>query len=79
VHGIAKESGYSAAQVAINWLLRKPGVTAPIVGARRMEQLESNLGATGWSLTPDQVAALDAASSLPIPYPYDFILKLGAR
>jgi aryl-alcohol dehydrogenase-like predicted oxidoreductase len=79
LHTIAAESGHSAAQVALNWLLRKPGVTAPIIGARNMEQLENNLGATGWDLTPEQVAILDAASYLPPPYPYDFIAKLGAQ
>jgi len=75
LHKVAEECGHSVAQVAINWLLRKPGITAPIVGARRMEQLEDNLGATGWSLTPGQVAFLDAASHVPPPYPYDFIAK----
>src|ERR1700736_5879138 len=77
LHKVAEESGHSAAQVALNWLLRKPGVTAPIIGARRMEQLENNLGAVGWSLPPDQVAKLDAASELQAPYPYDFIAKLA--
>ena len=75
LHKVAEESGHSAAQVALNWLLHKPGVTAPIIGARRMEQLENNLGAADWSLTPEQVAALDAASQVQPPYPYDFIAK----
>jgi aryl-alcohol dehydrogenase-like predicted oxidoreductase len=79
LHKVAEESGRSAAQVAINWLLQKPGVTAPIIGARRMEQLENNLGSAGWSLAPEQIAALDAASHIPLPYPYDFIAKLGPR
>ena len=47
---IAKETGKSAAQIALNWLLRRPGVTAPIIGARNLEQLDDNLGATGWAL-----------------------------
>ena len=79
LHKIAGESGRSAAQVALNWLLQKPGVTAPIIGARSMEQLENNLGAIGWTLTPEQVAVLDAASYVPAPYPYDFIAKLAAE
>jgi aryl-alcohol dehydrogenase-like predicted oxidoreductase len=77
LHEVAKESGHSAAQVALNWLLQKPGVTAPIIGARRIDQLENNLGATGWSLTQELVAVLDAASHVPPPYPYDFIAKFG--
>ncbi len=41
-----------------------------IIGARNEEQLRQNLGAIGWSLTPEQVAALDAASDVPPPYPH---------
>jgi aryl-alcohol dehydrogenase-like predicted oxidoreductase len=44
---ISEETGKSYAQVSLNWLLRQEAVTAPIVGARRMEQLEDNLGAVG--------------------------------
>jgi aryl-alcohol dehydrogenase-like predicted oxidoreductase len=57
--------------------LQKPGVTAPIIGARRIEQLESNLDAAGWSLAPEDVAKLDSASEIALPYPYDFIAKAG--
>ena len=77
LHEVAASVNRSPAQVAINWLLQKPGVTAPIIGARRIQQLESNLGATGWSLSPEQVAKLDAASEVSLPYPYDFISKLS--
>jgi aryl-alcohol dehydrogenase-like predicted oxidoreductase len=70
---VAGETGRAPAQVAINWLLRKPGVTAPIIGARSLEQLESNLGAAGWALNEEQVAQLDRASDPGRPYPYDFI------
>ena len=73
LHAIASKTIRSAAQVAINWLLRKPGVTAPIIGTRRMEQLEANLGSVGWSLSEDQVSHLDDASAVAPPYPYDFI------
>jgi aryl-alcohol dehydrogenase-like predicted oxidoreductase len=69
---IAKETGKSSAQIALNWLLRRPGVTGPIIGARNMAQLEDNLGATGWSLTDDQMKGLNDASERPdLPYPYD--------
>ncbi|GAA3328749.1 hypothetical protein GCM10020331_073980 [Ectobacillus funiculus] len=59
------------AQVALNWLLNQPGVTAPIIGARTMEQLEANLGSAGWSLTSEQIARLNSASNLYVSYPYD--------
>ncbi len=78
LHSVAKQAGHTAAQVAINWLLRKPGVTAPIIGARNVEQLDTNLESVGWELTPEQVQKLDAASEPELPYPYDFIRKLGA-
>src|ERR1700731_651363 len=78
LHSVAKQAGHTPAQVAINWLLRKPGVTAPIIGARNVEQLDTNLESVGWELTPEQVQKLDAASELELPYPYDFIQKLGA-
>lgn len=71
LHEVAREAGKTPAQTAINWLLRKPGVTAPIIGVRNLEQLEDNLGATGWELTPEQVQRLDRASELPVSYPYD--------
>ena len=71
VAGLAAELGRSPAQVALNWLLRQPGVTAPILGARHVGQLEDNLGATGWELAPEQVTALERASRLPLPYPHD--------
>lgn len=71
VNEIAGECGKTAAQVAINWLLYRPGVTAPIIGARTLRQLEDNLGAAGWSLTAEQIRRLDEASELPVTYPYD--------
>jgi aryl-alcohol dehydrogenase-like predicted oxidoreductase len=79
LHEVSALVDRSPAQVAINWLLQKPGVTAPIIGTRRIQQLESNLGATGWALSPDLVSKLDAASEIALPYPYDFISKLGPR
>jgi aryl-alcohol dehydrogenase-like predicted oxidoreductase len=66
---IAKERGKSVAQVALNWLLRKPTVANIVVGARNEEQLKQNLGALGWSLTAEEVALLDTASAPRVPYP----------
>jgi aryl-alcohol dehydrogenase-like predicted oxidoreductase len=67
---VAKESGKSVPQVALNWLLQRPTVSTIIIGARNEEQLRQNLGAVGWNLTPEQVAKLDAASDVPKAYPY---------
>lgn len=57
-------------QVALNWLLRKPGVTSLIVGARKIEQLEENLGTIRWELSAEEVKALDDVSTPPDLYPY---------
>jgi aryl-alcohol dehydrogenase-like predicted oxidoreductase len=67
---VAAETGKTVAQIAINWLLRRPTVDSVIIGARDEEQLRANLGAVGWSLTNEQVARLDAASARQEPYPY---------
>jgi aryl-alcohol dehydrogenase-like predicted oxidoreductase len=67
---IAKETGKTVPQIALNWVLRRPSVSTVIMGARDEKQLRANLGATGWSLTPGQIAKLDAASEPAIAYPY---------
>jgi aryl-alcohol dehydrogenase-like predicted oxidoreductase len=75
VGSIAEELGRSYAQVALNWLLHKPGVVSPIIGATRLEQLEDNLGASGWRLDDEHVGRLDEASALEPIYPYHFIAR----
>jgi len=67
---IAKQTGKTVPQIALNWLLQRPTVSTVIVGARNEEQLRQNLGAVGWNLTPAQVARLDAASAVTPAYPY---------
>jgi len=66
---VAAETGKSVPQIALNWLLQRPSVSTIIIGARNEQQLHANLGALGWSLTPDQMKTLDEASWLPLPYP----------
>jgi aryl-alcohol dehydrogenase-like predicted oxidoreductase len=67
---LAKETGKSVPQIALNWLLQRPTVSTVIVGARNEEQLRQNLDAAGWNLTAEQVARLDAASKVARAYPY---------
>jgi aryl-alcohol dehydrogenase-like predicted oxidoreductase len=67
---VARETGKTVPQVAINWLLRRPSVSSVIIGARNEEQLRQNLGAVGWALSGEQVARLDAASAATPAYPY---------
>jgi aryl-alcohol dehydrogenase-like predicted oxidoreductase len=68
---VAEECKRTPAQVALNWVLNRPGITAPIIGVRTLEHLESNLGATGWALTDEQMSRLNLASELSRPYPYN--------
>ena len=67
---VAAETRKSVAQIALNWLLQRPSVATVIIGARNEQQLRDNLGAVSWNLTPDQVRKLDAASAVPLIYPY---------
>ncbi|HEX2854683.1 MAG TPA: aldo/keto reductase [Opitutaceae bacterium] len=67
---IAKETGKSVPQVAINWVLQRPTVSTVIIGARDEKQLKENLGAAGWALAPEQIARLDAVSAKQRTYPY---------
>ncbi len=67
---VAKQSGKSIAQVALNWLLQRPSVATLIIGARNEEQLRQNIGAIGWKLAPEQISMLNSASAVPLTYPY---------
>jgi aryl-alcohol dehydrogenase-like predicted oxidoreductase len=67
--GIAKAHGTSVARVALAWLLHQPYVTTLIIGAKTPEQLEDNLAAPSLKLTPEQLATLNTASTLPLEYP----------
>lgn len=68
---ISTETGKTPAQVALNWVLNHPSVTAPIIGVRTMAHLENNLGAAGWVLTNEHISKLSMASDVPTPYPYN--------
>jgi aryl-alcohol dehydrogenase-like predicted oxidoreductase len=71
VRQVAKETGATPAQVALSWVISRPGVTSAIVGARNTRQLAGSLAAVGLRLDPDALAALDAASDpSAAPYPY---------
>jgi aryl-alcohol dehydrogenase-like predicted oxidoreductase len=67
---IAKETGKTVPQIALNWLLQRPSVATVIIGARNGDQLKQNLGAVGWNLTADQIKKFDEASAVQLHYPY---------
>ncbi|GGK73528.1 aldo/keto reductase [Mangrovihabitans endophyticus] len=75
---IARELGSTHAAVSLAWLRRQPGVVSPIIGARRLAHLESNLAALDVELSADQLARLDAASTPRLNYPYDLNEMVGA-
>src|SRR6266851_2636907 len=77
VQKIAVERGVSMPEVALAWVTARPAVTSTILGARTIEQLESNLRAADLRLTTEETAALDAASDPRAPdYPYG---EMGAE
>ncbi len=70
---IAKPHKASIAQAALNYLLRRPGVSSVIIGARNTEQLSDDLKTVNWEMTPDEIARLDDLSAPPLLYPYWFL------
>lgn len=76
---IAQAHNASVAQAALNWLLRKPGVTSVIVGARNEKQLRDNLAAATWTMTEQEVKRLDDISAVPAIYPYWHQRKYGVE
>ena len=73
VRSVARDIGASPAQVSLAWLLRQPGVTSVIIGARTREQLAENVAATRLELDADSMDRLDAVSAIELGYPYDFM------
>jgi aryl-alcohol dehydrogenase-like predicted oxidoreductase len=75
---IAEARSVSGAQVALAWLLGRPGVTSLIVGARSDAQFTDNLKAADLKLTAEERARLDEVSKLPLLYPYWHQAKTAA-
>jgi len=67
---VAQAHNSTIAQAALNYVLHKPGVSSLIVGMRTAKQLEQNIGATDWEMTPEEVARLDRVSEPPLRHPY---------
>ena len=74
---VAADRRVSVAQVALNWVRSRRGVSSVLVGARNVAQLSENLGAAAWELTPDEINSLDAVSQRPLPYPYSHQQRWG--
>ena len=76
---VAKEHDATVAQVALAWLLHKPGVTSVIFGARSIAQLDDNLQAANLQLSDADMAQLDAASAYDVGYPYTMMERVMGR
>ncbi|MEV5437551.1 aldo/keto reductase [Streptomyces sp. NPDC052682] len=70
---IAEQGGWSPAQVALAWLLSRPGNVVPIIAATRQSQLADNLAAVDVRLDADALARLDEVSAVPLGFPHDFL------
>ena len=75
---IATKTHTSPAQVALRWLLQKKSVPSVVIGARTLDQFKDNFAAAYFKLSEDQMAALDAASEIGSPYPYNLEQRYGA-
>ena len=73
---VADRHGASPARVALSWVLGRPAVSSVIVAARKVEQLEDNIGAVDLRLSDEEVRLLDAASDPGVPYPKWMVLQL---
>ena len=74
---IGQARGATPAQVALNWVMNKPGVDTVIIGARDEAQLRDNLAAASWRLSAEEMKSLDDVSALPEPYPMWHQHKVG--
>ena len=75
VLGVANTIGHSPSQVALNWIRRQPGLIIPLIGARRLSQLEDNLGCLEFTLEEEHVQKLDEVSQIELGFPHDFIQR----
>ncbi len=75
VQRIAIEMGRPPAQIALNWLRQQPGVIIPILGARTLEQLSTNIACINFELSLEQMARLDHVSRIELGFPHEFYTR----
>src|SRR5258705_4430059 len=79
VKKVSDETGRGMAQVALAWLRYRPVPVIPIIGARKLTQLQDNLASFNLALSAEQVKALDEASQIHPGFPYHFYAKKHVR
>jgi aryl-alcohol dehydrogenase-like predicted oxidoreductase len=75
VADVARQTDHSPSQIAVAWVMSRPGTVIPIVGARRAAQLAETLDAADIVLTADQIARLDAASNIDLGFPHEWLTR----
>jgi aryl-alcohol dehydrogenase-like predicted oxidoreductase len=73
VMAVAKETGSSPAQVAVNWVRQQPGLVIPIIGARTEEQAQDNIACLEHELSEELLERLTAAAPLSLGFPHSFL------
>ena len=79
VKNVADEAGRSLAQIALAWLRYRPVPVIPILGARKLSQLQDNLASFELTLTAEQINTLDTASAIDLGFPYSMYEKALPR
>ncbi len=79
LNAVAEQAGTTAAEIALSWVTGRPGVTSTVIGARRMDQFETNLGALDVTLTAAQRATLDEISTPKLNFPAENNRVLAPR
>ncbi|BAU12831.1 aldo/keto reductase [Leptolyngbya sp. NIES-3755] len=70
---IAEEVGKLPAQVALNWIRHQSDGIIPIIGSRKLQQIQENIASLEFDLTPEQLKRLDDISSIELGFPHDFL------
>lgn len=70
---IASEIGKAPSQVALNWLRQQPGGVIPIIGSRKVKQLEENIACVEFELSPEHMQRLNEVSAIELGFPHDFL------
>jgi aryl-alcohol dehydrogenase-like predicted oxidoreductase len=73
VDAVADDIGKSSSEVALAWMRSRKGQIIPILGARKLGQLEETLGCLDVTLAPEALAKLDEASRIALGFPHDFL------
>jgi aryl-alcohol dehydrogenase-like predicted oxidoreductase len=79
VKTVSNETDRSMAQVALAWLRYRPVPVIPIIGARKLSQLQDNLASFELTLSADHLKTLDDASRIELGFPHDFYAKEMVR